>query len=148
MQIFCLAYHYRQHPPVRKTPSTPCKSKSCLPVTADQMRAETQNDRVKVLFNRRMAERHYPRTETVEEISIENGILLWGLRLIIPLKYRPKSWKNVILLKALSRIHVWFPKIDNRIEEEVLSAHKSHRILSRHMFINGIGQPTRSIGST
>jgi len=67
-----------------------------------------------------------PYYEKREEISIENGILLWGLRVIIPLKYRPhimqelhSSHPGIVRMKALSRIHIWFPKIDNRIEEEV-----------------------------
>jgi len=96
-----------------------------MPVTADHMRAETQNDQVLKQVHEYCLTGEWPRDITPklklyydkrEEISIENGILLWGLRVIIPLKYRPhimqelhSSHPGVVRMKALSRIHVWQP---------------------------------------
>ena len=60
------------------------------------------------------------------EISVEEGILLWGLRVIIPKIFYQRillelhnEHPGIVRMKALSRIHAWFPGIDNYIEKMV-----------------------------
>ena len=50
----------------------------------------------------------------------------WDIVMVIPLKYRShimselhNSHPGMARMKGLSRIHVWFPNIAKRIEEEV-----------------------------
>ena len=106
-----------------------------LPITADQIRIATQNDRVlKAVLEychkgawpdvNQLTPELKPYYDKRDELSIEDGVLLWGLRVIIPLKYRPhimselhSSHPGIVRMKGLSRIHVWFPNIDKYIEE-------------------------------
>ena len=106
-----------------------------MPVTSDQLKAETQNDRVLKQVHEYCLTGKWPNNigpelkpyfDKREEISIENGIILWGLRVVIPMKFRNQimqelhsSHPGVVRMKALSRIHVWFPNIDKQIEQEV-----------------------------
>lgn len=105
-----------------------------MPITADQLKDEVQNDRILSRVHQYCLSGKWPTHIEADlkpyfgkpEISIENGILLWGLRVIIPLKYRAQimqelhsSHPGVVRMKALSRIHVWSPNIDKRIEQGV-----------------------------
>ena len=60
------------------------------------------------------------------ELSIEEGIILWGLRVVIPHILQKKilaelhsEHPGIVRMKALSRVHVWFHKIDECIENLV-----------------------------
>ncbi|KRY04140.1 Uncharacterized protein T12_3589, partial [Trichinella patagoniensis] len=57
------------------------------------------------------------------EISIHNGCLLWGSRVIIPFQTRHKILKElhvghpgIVRMKAFERSYVWWPKLDSKIE--------------------------------
>ena len=108
-----------------------------LPISSQQIREATHNDHVlKSVLDCCLAD-SWPNKKDIlpemkpyfnrrEELSIENGILLWGLRVIIPTKYRDEimrelhvSHPGIVRMKGLSRIHVWFPNIDKQIEETV-----------------------------
>lgn len=105
-----------------------------LPVTAEMIRRYTRTDRLlsqvyeftssgwphqvpsefKPFFNRRM------------EISISNGCLLWGNRVIIPSKVRKQLLTEIhnghlgmVRMKAVARSFVWWPGLDNQIEDTV-----------------------------
>lgn len=60
-----------------------------------------------------------------DEMSIERGCLMWGQRVIIPLKLQNavikmlhESHFGIVRMKSLARSVVWWPNIDKQIEEE------------------------------
>nr|XP_039248898.1 uncharacterized protein K02A2.6-like [Styela clava] len=61
-----------------------------------------------------------------DEITVEEGMLLWGIRVIIPQKYIAEvldelheNHPGMVRMKSLARLHVWFPNSDERIEQKV-----------------------------
>jgi hypothetical protein len=63
-----------------------------------------------------------------DEISIEDGILLWGQRVIVPqalresvLKTLHESHIGIVRMKSVARNSVWWPGIDETIEETAKS---------------------------
>ena len=61
-----------------------------------------------------------------KELTIEDGVILWGLRVTVPEQLRKKVLKElyqnhpgISRMKSLSRIHIWFPNIDHEIQNIV-----------------------------
>lgn len=59
-----------------------------------------------------------------EEICIVNDIILWGIRVVIPVKLRKQILEElhamhtgIVKMKSIARLHVWWPGLDKQIEE-------------------------------
>ena len=69
------------------------------------------------------------------ELSIEDGVLLWGLRVIIPPAFRNRLLEElheqhpgIFRMKALARSCIWWPSIDADIEGKVKACHDCKRV--------------------
>ena len=112
---------------------------SSLPVTAATLRTETLKDNILNQVLKFLATGKWPAKHDVTEdlkpffykrleLSLDDGIILWNLRVIIPRCLEDKILQElhhqhpgIVRMKELSRIHAWFPGIDARIEKLVKS---------------------------
>lgn len=69
-------------------------------------------DKLQEYFNRR------------NELSVDQGCLLWGMRVIIPPKFRERLLEElhqehtgIVRMKAVARSYFWYPKLDADIEK-------------------------------
>ena len=105
---------------------------SSLPVLTEDIRTETskdetlsrvieymQNDSWPNIIDDSLRPYHLKRTE----LLLEDGIILWGLRVVIPESLRQivlhelhHECPGMVRMKSLSRIHAWYPNIDRDIE--------------------------------
>ena len=71
-----------------------------------------------------VSEEFAPYTKLRNELSILQGCLMWGNRVIVPPKLRPiilaelhEAHLSIVKMKAIARSFVWWPKLDKAIEE-------------------------------
>ena len=108
-----------------------------LPVTSTAIGTEPSKDKtlVNVLSHLqsgkwpdKISDNMKPYYNKQNELTIGDGVILWGLRVIVPEQLRNTVSKElhqnhpgISRMKSLSRIHTWFPNIDNEIENIVKS---------------------------
>ena len=115
-----------------------------LPVTSTEIRTETLKDKtlVNVLSHLqsgkwpdKISDDTKPYYNKRNELTIEDGVMLWRLRVLVPQQLRNKVLKElhqnhpgISRMKSLSRIHIWFPNIDHEIENIVKSCQSCEKV--------------------
>ena len=109
------------------------------PVTAEQVRSWTDTDpvlaRVRNLVQKGWSEATEdslkPYYQRRDELSVQDGCLLWGCRVIIPTAGRAEilnelhdGHPGVSRMKGIARSVVWWPGIDAEIQEKVSKCEK------------------------
>ncbi|KAL7839170.1 hypothetical protein SRHO_G00258280 [Serrasalmus rhombeus] len=69
------------------------------------------------------------------KLTVQHGCLMWGLRVIVPPKLRPRvltelhsAHPGIVRMKSLARSYVWWPGIDSQIEHQAKSCHSCQRV--------------------
>ena len=107
-----------------------------LPVTTDQVKTATRQDRVLSQVYHytlhgwpdKIVEEFKPFARRKQELTIEGNCVLWGNRVVIPLKLRPalleelhKDHPGASRMKAVARSYFWYPGLDQDIEKKAQS---------------------------
>ena len=65
-----------------------------------------------------------PNYERCNELTVHQGCILWGMRVVIPNKIQDSmleelhdGYMGVVKMKALARSYVWWPNINAQLEE-------------------------------
>ena len=103
-----------------------------LPVQALAVAAETASDTtlkrvVQYLrggWPRQVPETLLPFWRRRDEMTLEGGCILWGMRVVIPKKLQPevvaelhRGHPGIVRMKAMARSHVWWVTVDKDIEQ-------------------------------
>ena len=109
-----------------------------LPVTANEVTKATREDPTlsKVLWYQKhgwptaIAEELKPYYSKRHEFTIEQDILLKGIRVVVPERLRDRvleqlhmSHPGICRMKGIARVHAWWPKLDQEIEQVAKNCH-------------------------
>ena len=106
------------------------------PVKAEEVRRETERDATLVRVKEFILEgwpdeltadeAFQPYKKRSDELTIEEGVILWGGRVVVPPKLRSQVLKELHMghvgmrrMKMLARSYCWWPSMDEQIENEV-----------------------------
>ena len=119
-----------------------------LPVTAKAISRETQWDPILSRVKKFTME-GWPLEEDVgpeflpffrrrNELTSEEGCLLWGIRTVVPRKFQSQILEDlhenhpgIVKMKASARQHVWWPELDEMIEMKVRRCQPCQDMLPR-----------------
>lgn len=117
-----------------------------LPVGNSEIRCDTMSDHVLSHIQEMVSSGCFPAAkDTDEELSpfllrrhdlpIQQGCLIWGVRVVVPPRLHPRVLKElhtahpgVVRMKCLARSYVWWPGIDAQIELQAKSCHSCQRV--------------------
>ena len=111
------------------------------PITAEEVKKETERDPTLSRVWQFILEgwpddietdlEFQPYQSKMSELSVEEGCILWGGRVVIPPKLRQKvlddlhtSHVGVVRMKLLARSYIWWPHMDRHVEEKSASCDK------------------------
>ena len=139
-----------------------------LPPTASQIAKATRQDKLlsnvlhytKVGWSQsnREPEALKPYFHRQNEILVERGCILWGCRVIIPLKHQTKILNELhcdhpgcTRMKSVARSFVWWPQmvwISKMLQNPALHANKTNLLHHQLHYTPGYGQPNHGNGYT
>ena len=109
-----------------------------LPISSTNIATETRKDPVLSLVyqftvhgweNTRNTDgelKHFHRRHM--ELTVYNGVIMWGSRVVVPAKYRSQilstlheGHPGIVKMKALARSYVYWPNIDQQLEQTAAS---------------------------
>ena len=114
-----------------------------LPVTVRKLRAATSSDRVlskvyrytKGTWPQQVPADLRPFFNRRNELTVEEGCLLWGFRVVIPQSLRQKLLQElhkdhpgVTRMKSVARSYMWWPGLDKEIENLAKSCAACHAV--------------------
>ena len=147
MQTACLSrlpLHTNSTEPTK--PSINMLQIGAMPVTVERLKHATNSDPVlsRVLsytmtgWPKQVDQELHAYYARQNEITVEDGCLLWGMRVIVPHKLRCLVLKElhhthpgIVRMKSLARIHVCWPRMDRDIESEVKSCGPCQTVRNR-----------------
>lgn len=110
-----------------------------LPVSNSEIRRDNMSDPALSYVLKMVSTGHFPAAkDSCDELlpyllrrnnlTIQQGCLMWGVRVVMPPKLCPRVLKElhtahpgVVRMKCLARSYVWWPGIDSQIELEAKS---------------------------
>lgn len=118
----------------------------CLPMCCADVRRETRSDCILSQVMEMVSTGLFSTTKTSDqsllpylvrrnELTLMQGCIMWGNRVIVPPKLRKKMLEElhtghlgVVKMKAMARSYVWWPGLDAQIEEKCKTCVSCQRI--------------------